>query len=59
MIVMLAGIAYNAYPPADGSRATYLIGALVGSGTALILTPFLLRRQNRRDQARLDAKLED
>ena len=59
MIVMFAGIAYNAYPPADGSRSIYLIGALVGAGTALILTPFVRRLQNRRDQARLDAKLED
>ena len=59
LIVMLAGIAYNAYPPADGSRSSYLIGALVGAGTALILTPFVRRLQNRRDQARLDAKLED
>ena len=57
---MFTGIAYNAYAPADGhSPASYLLGTAVGAITALILTPFIRRRQHRRDQARLDAELED
>ena len=35
------------------------IGTAVGAITVLILTPFIRRRQHRRDQARLDAELED
>ena len=60
LIVMFAGIAYNAYAPADGhDPVSYLIGAAVGITTVLILAPFIRRRQHRRDQARLDAELED
>lgn len=60
LIAMFAGIAYNAYAPADGHNpVAYLIGTAVGAITVLILTPFIRRRQHRRDQARLDAELED
>lgn len=60
LIAMFTGIAYNAYAPADGhSPASYLLGTAVGVITVLILTPFIRRRQHRRDQARLDAELED
>ena len=60
LIAMFAGIAYNAYAPADGhSPASYLLGTAVGVIAVLILTPFIRRRQHRRDQARLDAELED
>ena len=56
LIVMFAGIAFNAYEPAP---ASYLIGAIAGVITVVILTPFIRRRQHRRDQARLDGELED
>ena len=60
LIAMFAGIAYNAYAPADGHNpVAYLIGTAGGAITVLILTPFIRRRQHRRDQARLDAELED
>ena len=60
LIVMFAGIAYNAYAPADGhSPASFLIGTGVGVIAALTLPPLYRRRQHRRDQARLDAELED
>ena len=60
LIAMFAGIAYNAYAPADGHNpVAYLIGTAVGAITVLILTPCIRRRQHRRDQARLDAELED
>lgn len=60
LIAMFTGIAYNAYAPADGhSPASYLLGTAVGVIAVLILTPFIRRRQHRRDQARLDAELED
>ena len=60
LIVMFTGIAYNAYAPADGHNpAAYLIGTAVGAIAAVALTPFYRRRQHRRDQARLDAELED
>ena len=60
LIAMFAGIAYNACAPADGHNpVAYLIGTAVGAITVLILTPFIRRRQHRRDQARLDAELED
>ena len=60
LIAMFVGIAYNAYAPADGHNpASYLLGTAVGAITVLILTPFIRRRQHRRDQARLDAELED
>lgn len=60
LIAMFAGIAYNAYAPAEGHNpVAYLIGTAVGAITVLILTPFIRRRQHRRDQARLDAELED
>ena len=36
-----------------------ILGTAVGAITVLILTPFIRRRQHRRDQARLDAELED
>lgn len=56
IIVMLAGIAYNAYAP---DSTSYLVGAGVGIAVVIILTPFIRRHQHRRDQARLDAELED
>ena len=60
LLAMFAGIAYNAYAPAEGHNpVAYLIGTAVGAITVLILTPFIRRRQHRRDQARLDAELED
>ena len=60
LIAMFAGIAYNAYAPAEGHNpVAYLIGTAVGAITVLILTPFIRRSQHRRDQARLDAELED
>lgn len=59
-IAMFAGIAYNAYAPADGHNPTaYLAGTAVGAIAVLILAPFIRRHQHRRDQARLDAKLDD
>ena len=60
LFVMFAGIAYHAYAPADGHNpAAYLAGTAVGAIAVLIITPFIRRRQHRRDQARLDAELED
>lgn len=56
LIVMFAGIAHNAYAP---DSTTYLIGAGAGVTAAIIFTPFLRRRQHQRDQARLDAELDD
>ncbi|MDK8763946.1 transcriptional regulator [Corynebacterium sp. MSK218] len=56
LAVMFTGIAFNAYAP---EPAAYLIGAGAGVITVVILTPFIRRRQHRRDQARLDAELED
>ncbi|MGV0327750.1 transcriptional regulator [Corynebacterium guaraldiae] len=59
-IAMFAGIAYNAYAPADGHNPTaYLAGTAVGAIAVLILAPFLRRRQHQRDQERLDAELDD
>lgn len=59
-IAMFAGIAYNAYAPADGHNLTaYLVGTAVGAIAVLILAPFIRRLQHRRDQARLDAELDD
>lgn len=60
IIAMIAGIAFNAYAPADGHNpSAYLAGAAVGAITVLILAPFIRRYQHRRDQARLDAELDD
>lgn len=56
LIVMFAGIAHNAYAP---DSTSYLIGAGAGVTAAIIFTPFLRRRQHQRDQARLDAELDD
>ncbi|MFH6889660.1 MULTISPECIES: hypothetical protein [Corynebacterium] len=60
IIAMIAGTAFNAYAPADGHiPSAYLAGAAVGAITVLILAPFIRRYQHRRDQARLDAELDD
>lgn len=60
VIAMSAGIAYNAYAPADGHNPTaYLAGTAVGAITVLILAPFIRRHQHQRDQERLDAELDD
>ena len=59
MFLCFAGIAYHAYALSDASAAPYLIGATVGAITAVLLSPTLRRKQNRRDQSRLDAELED
>ncbi|OFO17637.1 hypothetical protein HMPREF3056_12790 [Corynebacterium sp. HMSC056F09] len=56
LIVMFVGIAHNAYAP---DSTSYLIGAGAGVTAAIIFTPFLRRRQHQRDQARLDAELDD
>lgn len=40
-------------------RPPYLIGATVGAITSVLISPALRRKQNRRDQSRLDAELED
>ena len=59
-IAMFAGIAYNAYAPADGHNPTaYLAGTAVGAIAVLILAPFIRRHQHQRDQERLDAELDD
>ena len=57
MFICFAGIAYHAFALSDA--APYLIGATVGAITAVLLSPTLRRKQNRRDQSRLDAELED
>lgn len=57
MFICFAGIAYHAFALSDA--APYLIGATVGTITAVLLSPTLRRKQNRRDQSRLDAELED
>ncbi|MDK4208878.1 transcriptional regulator [Corynebacterium accolens] len=57
MFICFAGIAYHAFTLSDA--APYLIGATVGAITAVLLSPTLRRKQNRRDQSRLDAELED
>lgn len=57
MFLCFAGIAYHAFALSDA--APYLIGATVGAITAVLLSPTLRRKQNRRDQSRLDATLED
>lgn len=60
VIAIFTGVAYNAYAPADGHNPTaYLAGTAVGAITVLILAPFIRRYQHRRDQARLDAELDD
>lgn len=60
IIAMIAGTAFNAYTPTDGHNPfAYLAGAAVGTITVLILAPFIRRYQHRRDQARLNAELED
>lgn len=59
MFLCFAGIAYHAYALSDAPAASYLIGATVGAITAVLLSPTLRRKQNRRDQSRLDAELED
>lgn len=59
MFLCFAGIAYHAYALSDASAAPYLIGATVGAITAVLISPALRRKQNRRDQSRLDATLED
>ena len=59
MFICFAGIAYHAFALSDASAAPYLIGATVGAITAVLLSPTLRRKQNRRDQSRLDAELED
>ncbi|MCG7259832.1 transcriptional regulator [Corynebacterium aurimucosum] len=56
LIVMFVGIAHNAYAP---DSTSYLVGAAAGVTAAIIFTPFLRRRQHQRDQARLDAELDD
>ena len=56
LIVMFAGIAHNAYA---SDSTSYLVGAGAGVTAAIIFTPFLRRRQHQRDQARLDAELDD
>ncbi|ERS54556.1 MULTISPECIES: hypothetical protein [unclassified Corynebacterium] len=57
MFICFAGIAYRAFAPSDA--APYLIGATVGAITVILISPALRRKQNRRDQSRLDATLED
>ncbi|MBK4140293.1 transcriptional regulator [Corynebacterium macginleyi] len=57
MFVCFSGIAYRGFAPSDA--APYLIGSAVGAITAILLSPALRRKQNRRDQSRLDAELED
>lgn len=57
MFICFSGIAYRAFAPSDA--ATYLIGSAVGAITAILLSPALRRKQNRLDQSRLDAELED
>ncbi|VEH72615.1 transcriptional regulator [Corynebacterium segmentosum] len=59
MFLCFAGIAYHAFALSDAAAAPYLIGATVGAITAVLLSPTLRRKQNRRDQSRLDAELED
>jgi hypothetical protein len=59
MFLCFAGIAYHAYALSDASAAPYLIGATVGAITSVLISPALRRKQNRRDQSRLDATLED
>lgn len=63
MFLCFAGIAYHAFTRSDAPAAPYLIGATVGATvgaiTAVLLSPTLRRKQNRRDQSRLDAELED
>lgn len=59
MFLCFAGIAYHAFTLSDAAAAPYLIGATVGAITAVLLSPTLRRKQNRRDQSRLDATLED
>ena len=58
MFLCFAGIAYHAYALSDAA-APYLIGATVGAITSVLISPALRRKQNRRDQSRLDAELED
>lgn len=57
MFICFAGIAYHAFALSDA--APYLIGATVGTFTVILISPALRRKQNRRDQSRLDAELED
>lgn len=57
MFICFAGIAYHAFALSDA--APYLIGATVGAITSVLISPALRRKQNRRDQSRLDAELED
>lgn len=58
MFLCFAGIAYHAFALSDAA-APYLIGATVGAITSVLISPALRRKQNRRDQSRLDAELED
>ncbi|WP_284864475.1 transcriptional regulator [Corynebacterium rhinophilum] len=57
MFICFAGIAYHAFALSDA--APYLICSTVGAVMAILISPALKRKQNRRDQSRLDATLED
>ncbi|MEQ9999189.1 hypothetical protein [Corynebacterium sp. KPL4015] len=59
MFLCFSGIAYHTYALSDAPAAPYLIGATVGTFTVILISPALRRKQNRRDQSRLDATLED
>lgn len=58
MFICFAGIAYHAFALSDAA-APYLICSTVGAVMAILISPALRRKQNRRDQSRLDATLED
>lgn len=60
MFLCFAGIAYHAFTLSDVPAAPpYLICSTVGAVTAVLISPALRRKQNRRDQSRLDAELEN
>lgn len=58
IFICFAGIAYHAFALSDAA-APYLICSTVGAVMAILISPALKRKQNRRDQSRLDATLED
>ncbi|EFM43894.1 hypothetical protein HMPREF0277_1035 [Corynebacterium accolens ATCC 49726] len=58
MSLCFAGISYHTFTLSDAA-APYLIGATVGAITSVLISPALRRKQNRRDQSRLGAELED
>lgn len=42
-----------------GAEASFIAGGIIGAVGALLITPYLTRKQHKRDTARIEAQLED